>query len=127
MCQAEGFLLCKNRLEARGQIPQDDTAAPSFYTQDVIRYLHTLSAILFYILGASAFLAYLLWANAIAAKQSLLWLQSIDLPLEVVALLFGGLSVYQSMTPAQPSRALALWIAIPLVLVFFLSLFLKFW
>lgn len=93
----------------------------------VTRYIQTLSAILFYILGASTFLAYLLWVNAIATKQSLLWLQTIDLPLEVVALLFGGISVYQSMTPEKPSRSLALWIAIPLLLVFLLSVFLKFW
>ncbi|HVW66943.1 MAG TPA: hypothetical protein VHA78_04425 [Candidatus Peribacteraceae bacterium] len=91
------------------------------------RYLQTLSAILFYILGASAFLAYLLWVNAIAQKQMLLWLQTVDLPLLCVALLFGGISVYRSMTPGKPSRGLALWIGIPLLFVFLLSVFLKFW
>jgi len=91
------------------------------------RYLHTLAAILFYVLGASAFLAYLLWVNAVAAKQTLLWLQTIDLPLLCVALLFGGISVYRSMTPEKPSRTLALWITIPLLLLFLLSVFLKFW
>lgn len=90
------------------------------------RYLQNLSAILFYILGSSAFLAYVLWVNSILTAQSLLWLQTIDLPLLCVALLFGGFSLYRSIAQ-KPSLTLALWIAIPLVLVFFLSVFLKFW
>jgi hypothetical protein len=91
------------------------------------RYLHTLSAILFYILGGSFFLAYILKINAIAVAPSLLWLQKGILPLLCISLLYGGTSIYLSVTnELKPSRTLAITIAIPLIIVFIIFMILKF-
>ncbi len=92
------------------------------------RYLHTLSAVLFYILGSTFFIAYILQINKIAVEPSVLWLQKGILPLLCVALLYGGTSVYLSVTSEhKPSRALAITITIPLIIIFLIFMFLKFW
>ena len=94
----------------------------------MIRYLHTLSAIIFYLLGSSFFLAYILQINKIAVAPSLLWLQKGILPLLCVALLYGGTSIYLSITnELKPSRTIAIVITIPLIVVFLVFMFLKFW
>ena len=92
------------------------------------RFLHTLSAILFYILGFSYFLMYILQNNKIAVVPSQLWLYRGMLPLLCVALLYGGLSIYLSLTQEQkPSRPLAMGIAAPLAIMFVVLVVLKFW
>ncbi len=92
------------------------------------RYLHSLSAVLFYILGGSFFLAYVLQFNNIAAAPLLAWMHSMDLPLLCVALLYGGTSVYRSLSHDEnPSRGLALSLIIPFVIIFLAAAVLKFW
>lgn len=92
------------------------------------RYLHTLSAILFYLLGTSFFVAYILEFNNILVTRSLQWMAIGDLPLLCVALLYGGTSVYLSLTSERsPSTGLALTITIPLILLFLAAATLKFW
>lgn len=92
------------------------------------RYLHSLSAFLFYLLGLSFFAAYLLSVNNIIAAPAKQWLHSMDLPLLLVALLYGGTSVYLSLTAERKgSTGLALSLLIPLMIVFFAATILKFW
>ncbi|UPA22528.1 hypothetical protein K8942_05790 [Candidatus Peribacteria bacterium] len=92
------------------------------------RYLHTLSATLFYILGLSFFVAYVLSYNDIAVLPSQTWMQIADLPLVASALLYGGVSVYRSLThEREPSRSIALIIGVPLALIFVITTILSFW
>lgn len=92
------------------------------------RYLHTLSAILFYSLGLSFFVAYVLTSNEIAVAPLQMWMNIADLPLLGSALLYGGLSIYLSLIQDRaPSRSLALTLGIPLTLIFLLTIVLTFW
>lgn len=93
----------------------------------MLRYLHSLSAAIFYCLGGSFFLAYLLFANGIAVHASRQWLETGDLPLLCIGLLYGGLSVYRSVTSDEtPSKALGVGLGAPLVVLFVFFVFLKF-
>lgn len=93
----------------------------------MLRYLHTLSAVLFYVLGSSFFLAYVLMRNGIAADASLAWLRAGDMPLLLSGLLYGGISVYRSIQDdASSSKALMLGILIPLAILFLLLLVVNF-
>lgn len=92
------------------------------------RYLHSLSATLFYILAGSMFAAYVLAFNNILKVASLQWLHMADLPLLCVALLYGGTSVYLSVTnDKKSSPSLGLALGIPLALLFLIAAILKFW
>ena len=92
------------------------------------RYLHQLSAILFYVLAGSFFLCYLLWRNSIGGTFPLWWMETADIPLLICGMLYGGLSVYLSLGgEATRSRALIALIAVPLVLFFLIALILNFW
>jgi len=94
----------------------------------VIRYLHRLSSVLFYLLGGSLFASYLLMRNGILLPWSKWWLKVADLPLVLVALLFGGLSVYLSVRRQKGvSWPLLLSIALPLVALFVFLFLLNFW
>ena len=94
----------------------------------MLRYLHTLSAVLFYLLAGSFFLAYVLLRNALGGFWPLFWLQTADLPLLLSGLLYGGSSVYLSLQPEKNlSKSVALTIGIPLAVIFLLSLVLNFW
>lgn len=92
----------------------------------MLRYLHTLSAVLFYVLGATFFGAYILMHNDIAADGARAWLQSGDMPLLLSGLLYGGLSVYDSIQDASSSKAVMLGILIPLGILFLLLLAVNF-
>jgi hypothetical protein len=93
----------------------------------VLRFLHTLSASLFYLLGSSFFLAYILYHNSIAGTWPLMWLETADLPLLICALLYGGLSVYLSFGgPDRPSKIAAALLAAPLVVTFLIFAILNF-
>ncbi len=92
------------------------------------RYLHSLSATLFYLLGAIFFVAYILTINSIASAPSLLLMRSAELPFFAVSLLYGGTSVYLSLTNERaPSRGLAITLIIPLTILFLAAVVLKFW
>ncbi len=94
----------------------------------MVRYLHSLSAFLFYLLGLSFFTAYILSINNILATVMKQWLHSMDLPLLLVALLYGGTSVYLSLTAERkPSQGLAWSLTIPLMIIFLAAATLKFW
>ena len=94
----------------------------------MLRYLHQLSSLSFYVLGASFFVAYLMLRNNVWPGTSALWLQVADLPFALAAILYGGLSLYFSLAPAKrASGTLALLIGIPLVALFVFLLILNFW
>jgi hypothetical protein len=54
-------------------------------------------------------------------------LSSLDLPLLGVAMLYGGMSLYQSLTRRGPSTVLAWAIAVPLLLFYIFCVVLNFW
>lgn len=92
------------------------------------RHLHSLSSFLFYLLTGSFFLAYLMDRNAIFLPWSDWWLRIADLPLALVALLYGGSSLYFSVKRKDDvSWGLLLGIAIPLATLFVFLVVLNFW
>lgn len=91
------------------------------------RFLHSLSAALFHVLAGSLFLAYVLFHNGLGGDVPRLWLNIGDLPLLVTGLIYGGLSVYRSLTDGHRSRFLAWGVALPLAIVFILALLANFW
>ncbi len=94
----------------------------------MLRYLHQLSALAFYLLGLSFFVAYVLLHNDVRPYFTALWLQTADLPFALSAILYGGLSLYLSLqTEGARSRALQWGIGVPLAGLFLLLLVLNFW
>ena len=93
----------------------------------MLHYLHTLSAVLFYLLGASFFGAYILAHNNLYGTWPLQWLSIGILPLLLSGILFGSISLYQSLqTGTALSRILLFAIGIPLAFVFLALAVLKF-
>ncbi len=94
----------------------------------MLRFLHQLSAIFFYLLGTTFFVAFVLLRNDIAIPWPAYWMQVADLPLALVTMLYGGTSFFLSLqSPGKKSVALASSIIIPLSAFFVLLVFLKFW
>ncbi len=93
----------------------------------MLRFLHTLSAILFYVLAGTFFLALMLATNNVAAHASRVWMDISDLPLLCSGLLFGGLSLYRSIRrDSDMSHALLAGIALPLLILFSIFLIANF-
>ncbi len=91
-------------------------------------YLHKLSGILFYIFGTFFFVAYLFLRNEIIPAWAKWWLNAMDLPMAVISILYGGISLYLSLKrPESTSKGLAIAIAVPLVALFTLIVVLNFW
>ncbi len=94
----------------------------------MLRALHQAAAVAFYALGSSFFLAALLLRNTVGGGWPAWWIQVADLPLALSAILYAGLSLYESVRPAEKhSRALAVGITVPLVTFFLLIVTLNFW
>ncbi|MDO8469241.1 MAG: hypothetical protein Q7S29_05815 [Candidatus Peribacter sp.] len=90
--------------------------------------LHRLSAILFYLLAGSFFVSYLLLRNSVGLPWSQWWLKVADLPLALVAVLYGGTSLYRSVKRTEGvSAPLLIMIGIPLLVFFTLLIVLNFW
>lgn len=89
-------------------------------------YLHALSGFLFYLLGGSFFLAYIFLRNDILARVAAMFLYVGQLPLLIVAFLYGGISVYRSLKGEGSSRMLALAITLPLAFFFMMTIILRF-
>ncbi len=92
------------------------------------RYLHSLSAFLFYLLGLSAFVSYVLLHNSIADPWPGFILLVVKMPLVLTGLIYGGISVYRSLTIGEDggSTALASLITVPVIVLLLLTLFLNF-
>ena len=92
----------------------------------MFRFLHTLSAILFYVLAGAFFAAYLLMTGNIAPLPMAKFLYVGQLPLLLVSLLYGGLSVYHSLhREGAPSRMLTVLIGLPTTVFFLIVLALR--
>jgi len=90
--------------------------------------LHRISAVLFYLLAISFFVTYLLLINEILPFKSAWWLQRMDLPLALTAILYGATSFYLSLHHKESfSPVLAILIAVPLILFFIFLSLLNFW
>ncbi len=93
----------------------------------MLRYLHSLSAWLFYLLAGAFFAAYILYHNDILARTAGQFLYIGQLPLLIASLLYGGLSVYQSIRGEEStSRTLGIIITLPLAVLFLLFLMIRF-
>ncbi|MDD5041774.1 MAG: hypothetical protein PHX87_05220 [Candidatus Peribacteraceae bacterium] len=91
-------------------------------------FLHRLSAILFYLLAGSFFVSYLLLRNGIGLAWPQWWMNIADLPLALVAALYGGSSLYRSVKRTEGvSKPLLIVISIPLLAFFTLLIVLNFW
>lgn len=75
----------------------------------MLRFLHSLSAWLFYPIAGSFFLAYLMLRHGEWTDATLWWLKVMDLPLFLSGVLYGTTSIALSVTdPNHPSKGL-LW------------------
>lgn len=92
------------------------------------RYLHSLTAFLFYALGLSGFGAFVLLRNSIADPWPGWWLEVVKLPIVITGLLYGGTSIYRSLTldGAHPSRTLGVVIVLPVLALIALSIAINF-
>lgn len=94
----------------------------------MLRFLHTLTAVLFYFLGSGFFIAYVLLRNGIGGDWPLTWLETADLPLLLVSVLYGGTSVIRSFQGDAPvSKILILGITLPLFVLFSVAAYLTFY
>ncbi|MDP7247184.1 MAG: hypothetical protein QF741_01005 [Candidatus Peribacteraceae bacterium] len=94
----------------------------------MVKYLHQLSAFLFFALGISFFAAYFLLKNEMMMTAAAWWMQRADLPFAFVTIMYGGLSLFRSLNPNEkPANALALAITIPLIIFFLFLVVLNFW
>ncbi|ALM10282.1 MAG TPA: hypothetical protein DEB30_00170 [Candidatus Peribacter riflensis] len=90
--------------------------------------LHRLSAILFYLLAGSFFISYLLLRNEIGLPWSEWWLKVADLPLALVAVVYGGTSLYRSVKHREGvSWLLLVLLGLPLLAFFTFLVALNFW
>ncbi len=98
------------------------------YYGNMSRSLHRISAILFYLLAGSFFVSYLLLRNEIGLPWSQWWLNVADLPLALIASLYGGTSLYRSVKRKDGvSVSLLILIGVPLLAFFTFLVALNFW
>lgn len=81
--------------------------------------LHRISSILFYSLGTLVLVGLLLVRRGVMLDGLYPILNSLDLPLIGAAMVYGGTSLYRSLTRSgKTSMPLAMVISIPLLLLF---------
>lgn len=92
------------------------------------RYLQNLSGVLFYVLGISFFAAYLLELNQVIT-WGFWWMKVADVPLALVAIIYGGTSTYLSIRPNdnKPAIGIAWTIGIVLTCVLVAVVVMNFW
>jgi hypothetical protein len=93
----------------------------------VTKYLHQLSAFLFYLLGSAFFVAYILYRNGLGGAFPIRLLTEADLPLLACAMLYGGLSVIRSVDEEGSSKGLRWAIGAPLFVIFLVFVVFNFW
>lgn len=90
--------------------------------------LQRISAALFYLLAGSFFVSYLLFRNELWLPWSLWWMKVADLPLALIAALYGGASLYRSVKQRDGlSWPLLILIGLPLLALFTFLVALNFW
>ncbi|MFH1443880.1 MAG: hypothetical protein ABIG34_00630 [Candidatus Peregrinibacteria bacterium] len=91
-------------------------------------FLHRIAAVFFYLLAGSFFVSYLLLRNNLLLPWSQWWLNIADIPLALVAVLYGGSSLYRSIKRSEgTSWPLLILIGIPLLALFTFLVALNFW
>jgi hypothetical protein len=95
----------------------------------VLLFLKKCSGFFFYLLGLSFFVAYAFIRNRFHVTYAAEWMQVADLPLAFSAVVYGGTSLYLSLTSTDESapRALPWIIGVPLAVIFGLILAMNFW
>jgi hypothetical protein len=94
----------------------------------MLPFLQSLSGVLFYALGLSFFVSYLLLKNSILSEITEWWMRTLDLPLILSALLYGGLSLLQGLQGSTTKfRGLTFIIFLPIAALFFSFMILNFW
>jgi hypothetical protein len=93
----------------------------------VIRYLHQLSAALFYLLGLTFFAAYVVYRNGLGTEMPLRLLTEGELPFLACAMLYGATSVILSVDETGSSKSLRLGVGIPMFVIFVAFVILNFW
>lgn len=88
--------------------------------------LRRASGFLFYFIGIITLVLIVLSRRGIAAGLTGGLLPVIDLPLIFVGLLYGGTSLYGSLTREKSSTALAMSIFVPLAIIFIIFCWLNF-
>ncbi|PIR48195.1 hypothetical protein COU80_05645 [Candidatus Peregrinibacteria bacterium CG10_big_fil_rev_8_21_14_0_10_55_24] len=90
--------------------------------------LHRIAATFFYLLGTSFFVSYLLLVNQMYAQEAAWWLQRADLPLALIAMLYGGTSFYRSLKRTEGKSPVLGTVIFIILAAFFLTLIvLNFW
>lgn len=98
------------------------------YNPPIASVLRSVSAVCFYLLGLGAFAAYALLKNRIGGDIPLLALRSLDLPLLLSGIVYGGISLAQSFESHRGAASIVGWfLAVPLGMIFLLFLTLTFW
>lgn len=101
--------------------------ALSYHPLSVARSIHRLSSVLFYTFGLSVIIGLALLHANIAVDLLTAILHSLDVPLIGSGMAYAGSSLYLSMRHADaPSSVLAIFIAVPLVLLFAAFVFVNF-
>ncbi|MBI3331633.1 hypothetical protein HYZ99_01595 [Candidatus Peregrinibacteria bacterium] len=90
------------------------------------KFLHQLAAVLFYLVGASFFAAYIFLRNDIGPQWAAWWMQVADIPFIAVSIVYGGLSLYLSVS-GSGSKLLPWLIGVPLAVVFVVLVIFNFW
>lgn len=72
----------------------------------MLRFLHTLSAVLFTVLGTVLFGAEIVWRQGLWMPWSQVFLAMLPTPLIAVGLLYGGLSIVLSAQDGHRNRAI---------------------
>lgn len=93
----------------------------------MLKTLHQLSAFFFFLLGATFFLAFVFFKRSFFGVWPAWWLQVADLPLALTALLYGGISLYESLRGGKHSKQLAIGIGLPFIVFFIVILLMNFW
>lgn len=84
----------------------------------MLRFLHRLSAWMFYPLGLSFFAAYIAVRQDWAAPLARWWLGVLDLPLLICGLLYGAASVVLSISDDDRPSAVTAWsVLLPAVVI----------
>jgi len=91
-------------------------------------FVHRIAAVFFYLFAGSFFVSYLLLRNNLLFPWSQWWLRVADVPLALVAVLYGGSSLYRSIKRHEgTSWPLLILIGTPLLALFTFIVALNFW
>ena len=86
----------------------------------MLRTLHSVAAVAFFLLAGSFFVAALCLQNAVEPLLAAWWMQVADLPLLVSALVYGGSALYFGLKKPGSSPGVLGWILLLLLAAVFI-------